>query len=218
MFTGLIQDVGQVLSLSRAGDFATLTLSTVLADETMKVGDSLAVNGVCLTAVDVTHGRVSLEVVSETLSRTVLGRLPVGGRVNLERPLRVGDRIDGHLVQGHVDGVGRVRSGRRVGPAVLVEVEVPASLRRYIVEKGSVAVDGVSLTVAGVTATSFTVSLVPHTLKATTLERLDVGREVNIEADVIAKYVEGLVGERGTADSSSGVDRETLSRFGFGAQ
>jgi riboflavin synthase len=160
--------------------------------EGLRVGDSIAVNGACLTAVEVEAGRFAVDCVAETLRRTALGALAPGDGVNLERPMRLGDRLDGHLVQGHVDGVGTVRGARDEGESTLLEVAPPAGLTRYIVEKGSIAVDGVSLTVAARLADAFTVALIPHTMAVTTLGPGAVGRAVNLEVDVVAKYVESL--------------------------
>jgi riboflavin synthase len=156
-------------------------------------GDSVAVNGVCLTASEVEGGSFSAEAMNETLTRTSLGALDAGAQVNLELPLRAGDRLGGHVVQGHVDGVGRVAEHREDGFARLVRINAPDDVLRYVVEKGSIAVDGVSLTVAEVGAQSFTVSLIPETIERTTLGQAEPGRPVNLEVDVLAKYVEKAV-------------------------
>ena len=179
---------GTIVDISEVGDGRRLRIgaSTVLEDAGL--GDSTAVNGCCLTIVELGDGWWEADVVAESLSRTNLGRLRVGDPVNLERPVRVADRLGGHLVQGHVDAVGEV-----VMPAPALHVRMPAPLRRYIVEKGSITVDGVSLTVAGVDGSTFTIALVPHTLAATTLGRLEPGMPVNLEVDVLAKYVERLL-------------------------
>ena len=158
------------------------------------VGDSVAVNGVCLTVVSTDGDRLSFQAVGETLDRTNLGALQPGDSVNLERPVAASGRFDGHIVQGHVDGVGTVESVVADGDGRRMTISVPAPLRRYIAEKGSVAVDGVSLTVAGVTETGFEVALIPHTLAVTTLGARKPGDRVNIEVDVIAKYVERMLG------------------------
>jgi riboflavin synthase len=179
VFTGIVREVGRVASF----DGRRLVVD---AQTTPAEGDSIAVAGVCLTAVD--GSRLAFDVVEETLRRTTLGALEVGDRVNLEPALRAGDPLGGHLVQGHVDGVGRVRA---VGE--LVWIDAPAELRRYFAEKGSVTVDGVSLTVAALDADGFAVALVPHTLEVTTLGALEPGDPVNLEVDVLAKYVERLL-------------------------
>jgi len=158
----------------------------------LRLGDSVAVNGACLTAVAIDDDGFAVDAVAETLRRTSLGELRPGDRVNLERPMRLGDRLDGHLVQGHVDGVGRVASARAEGESTVLEVTAPPDLLRYVVEKGSVAVDGVSLTVAARLPEGFSVALIPHTMTVTTLGPQAVGRTVNLEVDVVAKYVESL--------------------------
>ena len=174
-------DAGARLAIAAAGVVTDLAL-----------GDSVAVNGACLTAVEVTPGGFAVDCVAETLRRTTLGDLAPGDRVNLERPMRLGDRLDGHLVQGHVDGVGTVRSVRAEGESAVLEVAPPAALMRYVVEKGSICVDGVSLTVAQRRPDAFTVALIPHTMAMTTLGPQALGRPVNLEVDVVAKYVESL--------------------------
>ncbi len=188
MFTGLVSATGTLEAL-RDGRL------TIEADSPLGLteGDSVAVNGVCLTATEVGGRRLAADVMGETLRRTVLGELADGDRVNLEPALRASDRLGGHIVQGHVDGTGVVDSVTTEGLARLVSVESPPELLRYVVEKGSIAVDGVSLTVAQVDAESFTVGLIPETLERTTLGSAAVGRRVNLEVDVLAKYVEKLV-------------------------
>lgn len=192
MFTGLIADVGRVTELERSGEGARVRIETALAGE-VRDGDSIAVNGVCLTAADVTGRSFAAEAMNETLARTSLGELDVGAPVNLELPLRAGDRLGGHVVQGHVDGVGAVAAVAEDGFARRVRIEAGAEVLRYVVEKGSIAVDGVSLTVAELDERSFTVSLIPETLERTTLGRARRGQKVNLEVDVLAKYVEKAV-------------------------
>jgi riboflavin synthase len=184
VFTGIVRELGRV----EAFEGGRLR---VLAPETggeARPGDSVAVNGVCLTVTDVGDGVMAFDVVAETLARSTLGRLRTGAPLNVEPALRAGEPLGGHIVQGHVDGVGRVRAAGGEG----LEVEAPPEILRYCVEKGSIAVEGVSLTVAGLTDESFTVALVPHTRAATNLGELSEGDEVNLEVDVIAKYVERL--------------------------
>jgi riboflavin synthase len=192
MFTGLVEEAGRVAEVRRGEAGARLAIAASAVLEGLGVGDSVAVNGACLTAVEVTGEGFAVDAVAETLRRTALGGLAAGDRVNLERPMRLGDRLDGHLVQGHVDGVGTVRAARPEGESAVLEVAAPAALLRYVVEKGSIAVDGVSLTVAERLADAFTVALIPHTMAVTTLGPGAVGRTVNLEADVVAKYVEAL--------------------------
>jgi riboflavin synthase len=196
MFTGIVEAVGAVTGVADEGGLRRLTLHCPPVAEGMVVGDSLAVNGVCLTAVAVGDGSVSVEAVPETLQRTNLGDVGEGTGVNLERPLSAGGRFDGHIVQGHVDGVGTVRSVEKDDADVRVWVDVPDELNRYLVEKGSVAMDGVSLTVSGVDHAGFEVVLIPHTLEVTVLDTRAPGAAVNLEVDVLAKYVERLMEER----------------------
>ncbi|MGI8413799.1 MAG: riboflavin synthase [Solirubrobacteraceae bacterium] len=191
MFTGLVQDSGRVTGSEHSHDGVRLTVATSLAAE-LRRGDSIAVNGVCLTATAVDRGSFAAEVMNETLSRTSLGEVPIDGEVNLELPLRATDRLGGHVVQGHVDALARVLSVAPDGFARRVAIEAPPEILRYVVATGSIAVDGVSLTVAEVDARSFTVSLIPETLKRTNLGEAEPGKRVNLEVDVLAKYVEKL--------------------------
>jgi riboflavin synthase len=189
MFTGLVQQLGTLTSL----EGGRLTVSAPLAGE-LSEGDSVAVNGACLTAASVTTDGFTADVMEETLRRTALGSLTPGDAVNLELALRAADRLGGHFVQGHVDGVGIVVAVHEEGFSKVVEIEADPGLMRYVVEKGSIAVDGVSLTVASLGDGTFGVSLIPETLERTTLGRASPGDSVNLEVDVLAKYVERLVG------------------------
>jgi riboflavin synthase len=192
MFTGLVESTARVRRVDPDGDGVRLEVETPLAAE-LRQGDSIAVNGVCLTAVDPDGGHFKADVMAETLRRSSLGPLAAGDSVNVELPLRAGDRLGGHMVQGHVDGTGTVEGTRDEGFARLVRIGADPSLLRYVVEKGSIAVDGVSLTVAEVDDEGFTVSLIPETLERTTLGLAAPGRVLNLEVDVLAKYVEKLV-------------------------
>jgi riboflavin synthase len=192
MFTGLVEATAQVRSVEPDGDGVRLEVETPLAAE-LEHGDSIAVNGVCLTAVDPDRERFRADVMAETLRRSSLGPLGAGDEVNVELALRAGDRLGGHMVQGHVDGTGTVESVTEEGFARVVRIAAGPEILRYVVEKGSIAVDGVSLTVAEVDDGGFSVSLIPETLERTTLGRAAVGRVVNLEVDVLAKYVEKLV-------------------------
>jgi riboflavin synthase len=195
MFTGLVEDLGTVEALDATPDGVRLTVATRLASE-LGPGDSIAVNGVCLTAVDITPEAFSADVMQETLRRSSLGEVAPGRPVNLELALRVSARLGGHIMQGHVDGLGTVREVHDDGFARWVTVAAPPDLLRYVVEKGSIAVDGISLTVAAVDATSFSVSLIPETLARTTLGEARPGAPVNLEVDVMAKYAEKLLAGR----------------------
>lgn len=192
MFTGLIADLGEVEAVEATGDGARLRVRTALASE-LAAGDSVAVNGVCLTATVVEGEGFAADVVSETLRRSSLGALAAGVTVNLELPLRAADRLGGHVVQGHVDGVGEVVDAVDEGFSRVVTVAVPDGLERYVVEKGSIAIDGISLTVAGLQDGRLSIAVIPETLERTTLGAAQPGRPVNLEVDVLAKYVERLV-------------------------
>jgi riboflavin synthase len=195
MFTGLIAEVGSVISLERNGSGAVLRVRSGLACE-LADGDSVAVNGVCLTATEVSDGSFAAEAMIETLERSSLGLLDSGATVNLELALRAGDRLGGHVVQGHVDGTGTVRVTRSEGFSRVLEIEPEPRLERYLVEKGSVALDGVSLTVSALHEGRFAVSLIPETLQRTNLGSIGEGWLVNIEVDILAKHVERLLEAR----------------------
>jgi len=192
MFTGLIADLGSVAKLERDGEGATLRISSRLSAE-LGEGDSVAVNGVCLTAVDVDSESFGAQAMNETLARSSLGELRSGSPVNLELALRAQDRLGGHVVQGHVDGLATVRAVREEGFSRVLEIDLEPRLLRYLVEKGSVAIDGVSLTVSALDEDGFAVSLIPETLSRTNLGGLGEGAPVNIEVDVLAKHVERLL-------------------------
>ncbi|MEA2289444.1 MAG: riboflavin synthase [Solirubrobacteraceae bacterium] len=192
MFTGLVADLGTVATVDATPDGVRLGVRTPLARE-LAEGDSIAVNGVCLTAVDVDGERFGADVMQETLRRSALAEVQAGGQVNLELALRADARLGGHVVQGHVDGVGAIRAVREDGFARIVTVDADPALLRYVVEKGSITVQGVSLTVARVDDASFDVSLIPETLERTTLGGAAPGSPVNLEVDILAKYVEKLI-------------------------
>ena len=216
MFTGIIQAIGKVETRQDRGGDARLRVATGKLDlSDVAVGDSIAVSGVCLTAVELTGDGFWADVSGETLSRTTLGALRPGDPVNLEKALTPTTRLGGHLVSGHVDGVGRVAERRPEARSVRFVIEAPRELARYIAEKGSIAVDGVSLTVNRVDGARFDLNIVPHTLAETTLDRFAPGRPVNLEVDVIARYLERLLlGDR-AAEPRGGVTLETLAQHGF---
>ena len=195
MFTGLVADLGSVTALDATADGVRLRVATALASD-LADGDSVAVNGVCLTAVGTDGDGFGADVMHETLRRSSLAEVGEGAPVNIELPLRASDRLGGHVVQGHVDAVGRVRSVAQEGDGRRVWVDAPESVLGYTIEKGSIAVDGVSLTVAAFDDDGFEVALIPHTLAVTTLGRLEPADEVNLEADVLGKVVERLVAGR----------------------
>ena len=196
MFTGIVRESGRVAATSPANGALRLEIEAPQTARRVAVGDSVAVNGCCLTAVAVGDGRLSFDAVPETLDRTTLGRLAPGAKVNIEPAVSAGEPLGGHYVQGHVDGIGRVRAVEREADGLRVWIEAPEHVLRYCVEKGSITVEGVSLTVAALAEAAFAVALVPHTLAATTLGDIGPGSELNLEADVLAKYVERLVERR----------------------
>ncbi|MGP3634509.1 riboflavin synthase [Streptomyces sp. 24-1644] len=196
MFTGIVEELGEVTAVEELDDASRFRLRGPVVTEGAKHGDSIAVNGVCLTVVDLGEHEFTADVMAETLNRSSLGALAVGSRVNLERPMALGGRLGGHIVQGHVDGTGRIVDREVSENWEIVRISLPRDLTRYVVEKGSITVDGVSLTVVEAGPDYFTISLIPTTLALTTLGLKQAGDPVNLEVDVIAKYVERLLGDR----------------------
>lgn len=220
MFTGIVEGLGTIKSLTRAAGGVRMGIQADFPIDRVGTGDSIAVSGTCLTVIDFQNNILGVDVSPETLSKTTLGRAKVGNKVNLERALRFGDRLGGHLVSGHVDGVGVVKAKRPVANAILFTFGLPEALSRYIVEKGSVAVDGVSLTVNVCDSSSFEVSIIPHTAKITTVGNMKVGDPVNVETDMIGKYVERFtrpfaMAEAGKKRRDSSVDKTLLAEAGF---
>jgi riboflavin synthase len=193
MFTGIVQEIGTVAAVDHGADGSTLRIEAAGVADGVGLGDSVAVDGVCLTAVEAAPGVLAFEAMHETLERSTLGGLRAGDRVNLEGALRASDQLGGHIVQGHVDGVGTIAGERAEGFSRVLEIVPGAHLLRYVVEKGSICAAGVSLTVAALTDDGFEVCLIPHTCEATTLGSLAVGSSVNLEVDILAKYVERLL-------------------------
>ncbi|WAX81091.1 riboflavin synthase [Streptomyces sp. KMM 9044] len=204
MFTGIVEELGEITAVETLDDACRFRLRGFVVTEGAKHGDSIAVNGVCLTVVDHEGDEFTADVMAETLNRSSLGFLAVGSRVNLERPMALGTRLGGHIVQGHVDGTGRILEREPSENWEIVRISLPAELSRYVVEKGSITVDGVSLTVVAAGQDFFTVSLIPTTLALTTLGLKQSGDPVNLEVDVIAKYVERMVGDRATGAPAGG--------------
>ena len=219
MFTGIIEGLGTVTAIRPAGQGRRLAVTADFDLSQTRIGDSVAVSGACLTVVTRDGPRFAVDISPETLACTGFGRITVGERVNLERALRLSDRLDGHLVSGHVDGQGRIVARRPEGNAMGVEVAVPAPLGRYLIAKGSVAVDGISLTVNRCDEGRFWVSIIPHTARLTTIGLKPIGAAVNIETDMIGKYVERfLTGRQGGGNAgapSGGVGLDLLARSGF---
>lgn len=215
MFTGIIEEVGIVTKLVGSSSGALITISCKKILEDLEVGDSVAVNGVCLTAREVKNDSFVADIMPETLRSTTLSELSAGKRVNLERALKAGGRFGGHMVLGHVDGVGRILRTYPEGNAVVFEIGVPPELMKYIVPKGSVAVDGISLTVQAVSIHGFSVSIIPHTLNATVLQYKNQGDTVNIETDIIGKYVREYLLNFQENTSSKSLTAEMLKSYGF---
>ena len=219
MFTGIIEDLGKIQSVQRGSHSVKLRIASELIVSDVKAGDSIAVNGICLTVTAYDSSSFTVDVMPETLKKTNLAELKPGQEVNLERALRLSDRLGGHLVSGHIDGVGTIITSVKQDIAVVMEISYPRELGKYLVPKGSVAVDGASLTVVEVRADSFTVSLIPHTRGITTLGRKQPGQTVNLEMDVIAKYLEKLISPRGYTTSpeqtTGGLNLEFLAHHGF---
>ena len=214
MFTGIIEGLGTVTSVRSAGQGKRLTIAADFDLADTKVGDSISVSGACLTAVAIARRQFDVDVSPETLAKSTLGSMRVGERVNLERALRLSDRIDGHLVSGHTDGTGVIASREAAGNAVIVTVAVPEALTRYMIVKGSVAVDGVSLTINRMEADRFSVSIIPHTAALTTVGLKQRGEAVNIEVDMIGKYVEKFLSAQ-QSRPASGVSMELLAKKGY---
>lgn len=217
MFTGIVEGQGTLTSIQSSGHAKRIGIAADFDLDGTRIGDSIAVNGVCLTAVSLKARHFEVDVSPETVSKTTFGATKIGERVNLERALRLSDRLDGHLVSGHVDGMGRLASRETLANAIIIQCSVPPELAHYMIPKGSVAVDGVSLTINDCHDTSFTVSLIPHTARITTIGTKAVGAAVNIETDMIGKYVERFVTRTGVRSRSGqgGVDMKLLAKTGF---
>lgn len=219
MFTGIIEGLGTIREIQTAGQGKRMALDADFRLDQTKIGDSISVNGACLTVVLIDGRRFKVDVSPETLSRTTLGQAKIGDRLNLERALRLSDRIDGHLVSGHIDGTGTITLKQIKGNAVIVFIDIPESLSYYMIKKGSVAVDGISLTINNCGRDRFEVSIIPHTAKLTTLGFKNVGDSVNIETDMIGKYVERLVRQRqennNPKETEKNLDMQFLARTGF---
>ncbi|MER5303914.1 riboflavin synthase [Streptomyces lasiicapitis] len=212
MFTGIVEELGEVTAVENLDDASRFRLRGPVVTEGAKHGDSIAVNGVCLTVVEHEGDEFTADVMAETLDRSSLGALVPGSKVNLERPTAVGDRLGGHIVQGHVDGTGTIVDRKPSENWEIVKVSLPDGLARYVVEKGSITVDGVSLTVVDAGPDYFTISLIPTTLALTTLGIKQPGDPVNLEVDVIAKYVERLLGARAEAPAGAATAAEEVRR------
>ncbi|UCD91545.1 MAG: riboflavin synthase [Desulfobacterales bacterium] len=219
MFTGIIEGLGTIKETQPAGQGKQLILEADFVLDDSKVGESIAVNGACLTVVSLANRRFHVDVSPESLIKTTLGKAKIGDRVNLERALRLSDRIGGHLVSGHVDGLGMIKQKKRMGNAIILSVHVPESITRYMITKGSVAVDGISLTINHFSRDRFEVSIIPHTAKMTTIDLSKIGDLVNIETDMIGKYVERFIlkisSTKKEDETGNAVDMQLLAKSGF---
>lgn len=214
MFTGIVEEIGTVEQVRRGTHSAVLTIRASTVLERTKIGDSIAVNGICLTVTALSPTSFSADVMHETLNRSSLAQLRSGTHVNLERAMAANGRFGGHIVAGHVDGVGRIRRVERDDTAIWYTIQVEPDILRYVVEKGSITIDGISLTVAKVTSDSFSISAIPHTVSQTVLKERKAGDPVNLETDIIGKYVEKLLRPQ-NAPQQSKLTLEFLSQYGF---
>ncbi|MBW2195289.1 MAG: riboflavin synthase [Deltaproteobacteria bacterium] len=215
MFTGIIEGLGTIKDIARQGGGVRMEVHSDYPIENVHIGDSLAINGACLTVVHIKGKAFKVDIAPETLSRSTMGQAKVGNKVNLERAVRLGDRLDGHMVTGHVDGIGKVRARRSAENAVLFGFAAPQGLCDYIVEKGSIAVDGISLTVNACDRKGFEVSIIPHTANVTTLGAKRVGDAVNIETDLIGKYVQRFTQQAQGLKPRDSIDEGVLAKAGF---
>jgi riboflavin synthase len=220
MFTGIIEGLGTVSAMASSGAGRRLAVESDFALDQTKIGDSISVSGACLTVVKLDAKRFEVDISPETLAKTTFGNIRIGDRVNLERALRLSDRLDGHLVSGHIDGVGTILHREQIGNAILVTIGASKETTRYMIAKGSVAVDGISLTINSSTDNEFGASIIPHTAKTTTIGVKRIGDPVNIETDMIGKYVERFLSQPGSGKSKdlpekSGIDMDFLAKTGF---
>ncbi|MGA0351363.1 MAG: riboflavin synthase [Acholeplasmataceae bacterium] len=209
MFTGIIEDIGTIQSIKKNTKSQTMTISSKILED-VKLGDSIATNGLCLTVTKLTPNTFDVDVMVESMNRSNFGDLRIGSPVNLEKAMRMGDRFGGHMVSGHIDGVGIIKSHKKEENATWITIEVPQSLRKYMTMKGSISIDGISLTIANITSEGVQVSIIPHTKDQTTLLSKKVGDKVNLEMDMMVKYVETLI-----KHDDKTLDEETLKHYGY---
>ena len=215
MFTGLVAELGTIKTMKKGAKSYQLTIEADKLAKTLKIGESIAVNGACLTVVAFTEKDFTVDVMPETVRMSTISSYKSGEKVNLEKALRLQDGLDGHIVSGHIEGIGQIIMKKKEDIASLVTIRTPAELTRYIIKKGSIAVDGISLTVTDVTEDTFTVSLIPHTAKETTLGFKNIGDSVNIETDIIGKYVERMLSSSCNKEKTAGISKKTLFENGF---
>ncbi len=215
MFTGIVEEIGHVEHIQNGEKFSRIKINAVKVLEQSQIGDSIATNGVCLTITNMTSGSFEADIMAETLRKSNLGSLRIGAAVNLERAMRLSSRLGGHLVSGHIDGIGEMMSITKEAAATWITIKAPAEILRYVVLKGSIAIDGISLTVADVTKEYFKVSVIPHTKNKTTLLMKGVTDQVNLEVDIIGKYVERLLGLMHEVHKENKIDEDFLKNHGF---
>lgn len=220
MFTGIIEGLGTITEIRPSGRGKRLLIDADFPLDQTKIGDSIAVSGACVTVIIIAGRRFEVDISPETLAKTTFGMAKIGDRVNLERALRLSDRIDGHLVSGHVDGIGIIKGKKIAGNAIVIDIGIPASFSRYMIQKGSVAVDGISLTINNCGQNGFDVSIIPHTAKFTTMGIKKTGDHVNIETDMIGKYIENFIVEKPANNikketGQPSVDMQFLTKAGF---
>jgi len=215
MFTGIVEEIGTIQGVRRGARSSSITIQGDVIFDDLKLGDSVAVNGVCLTVADYSKNTFTTDVMHETLNRSSIGTLNTGSHVNLERAMPANGRFGGHIVTGHIDGTGVITEIKKDDNAILYTIRAAGKIMKYIVEKGSIAIDGISLTIAAATSESFSVSIIPHTSKSTILSEKSIGDTVNLENDVIGKYVEKLMGYEQDAKPTSKITREFLTQYGY---
>ncbi|MGE5628052.1 MAG: riboflavin synthase [Solirubrobacterales bacterium] len=215
MFTGIVEEIGEISNLTKSSKGARITIKAKKVLEDVKLGDSICTNGVCLTVTEFDTDKFSVDVMGETMRRSNLGSFSKGTKVNLERALRATDRLGGHIVSGHIDGTGEIENYTKEDNAVWISIKTLPEILKYIVEKGSIAIDGVSLTVAYVDNERFKVSIIPHTKDATTLLKKDIGDMVNLECDIVGKYIEKFIKHEENPSAKKGIDMDFLSTHGF---
>lgn len=215
MFTGIVEEIGHVEHIQNGEKFSRIKINAVKVLEQSQIGDSIATNGVCLTITNMTSGSFEADIMAETLRKSNLGSLRIGAAVNLERAMRLSSRLGGHLVSGHIDGIGEMMSITKEAAATWITIKAPTEILRYVVLKGSIAIDGISLTVADVTKEYFKVSVIPHTKNKTTLLMKGVTDQVNLEVDIIGKYVERLLGLTHEVHKENKIDQDFLKKHGF---
>ena len=215
MFTGLVEEIGLIKKIKKSSKSAQITIGAKVVLEDTKIGDSISTNGVCLTVVSYDSSSFTVDVMPETMRRSNLRNLEIGSKVNLERALKLGDRLGGHIVSGHIDGVGIIKSFKEEDNATWITIEGASEILKYVIEKGSIAIDGTSLTVASVGDKTFSVSIIPLTRDETTLLKKDIGEEVNLECDMVGKYIERLTIFKGEEENNSSINIDFLRENGF---